>query len=92
MAEQLSMPWGRHPAGRPKRRERQDAPGAGRPSHRRPRPVANRAVRGEPDVPERPERGDWRIDQRTRLAGLRGLARARAALAATGRSDEVDAA
>jgi hypothetical protein len=29
-------------------------------------------------------RGDWRIDARTRRVGLRGVARARAALEATG--------
>lgn len=100
MAEQLRMPLDGGlrgadaedggPAGRRPRRAGQpgtDQTAANHPAaeHRRRRPPANRPVRGEPDVPESaPRRGDWRIDQRTRLAGLRGIARARAALVATG--------
>jgi hypothetical protein len=64
---------------------------AGHP-HRRPRPSTARPVRGEPDVPERPYPSEWRIDPATRRAGLQGLARARAALAATRPAGEVDAA
>ncbi|HZU79070.1 MAG TPA: hypothetical protein VE991_04075 [Acidimicrobiales bacterium] len=50
------------------------------------------APAGDPAANRRPE--DWRLDARTRRVGLKGLARARAALAATGddRSRGADAA
>lgn len=95
MAEQLRMPWEGEPTEtrRGTRRPRRDPrvgdeevarhPAAQTGRHR-PRPPANRPVRGEPDLPEIPALpGEWRIDQGTRLAGLRGIARARAALVAT---------
>ena len=90
MTEQLHMPWGAEGPGgiRPPRA------GTPRPSHpsaprRRPRPAAGRPVRGEPDLPERAPAvaGEWRIDPRTRLTGLRGISRARAALRASGPDD-----
>ena len=107
MAEQLRMPLeggprrggaedGAEAARRPGRARR---PGTDEAAgeHRRRRPPANRPVRGEPDLPDAaPRRGEWRIDQRTRLAGLRGIARARAVLGATGpdgpQPGQVDAA
>jgi hypothetical protein len=91
MAEQLRMPWDGGDSGRAgSRRTAHPAGGTSGLGHdddgrrRRPRHRATGPVRGEPDVAlPRSRRADWRIDQQTRLVGLRGIARARAALAAS---------